>query len=238
VSKTNNNLAWQNFSAWLDDAWSIKTEWESRKQAVDTAEELRHRTDALLAVRADKVYKRIDFNRVWKWVDIQLASDKRYPVGRRETFKSIFMGADLAPQDWTLDDIEDLQQAMLECCDLGNEIMFFINARMSNMREIIKDFYSSFTLLSSVEKQADLSDLDTEVEVTKTGEFFAGFDRRAESLESLPPEPKRESFATIGLFLQAQAQHRILTRRFQMQGKTAGVPAKPTPISQLPDAPF
>lgn len=246
VSAANKNLQWQNFATWLDDAWAIKTDWESRKQAVDTAEELRHRTDALLAVRADKVYKRIDFNRVWRWVDIQLAADKRYPAGRRETFKSIFMGADLAPQDWTLDDLEDLQQAMLECCDLGNEIMFFINQRMSNMREILKDFYSSFTLLNNVAQQGDLSDLDSTEEQEKTSEFFASFDRRAESIDDLPPEPQRHQFATIGLFLQAQAQHRILARRFAMQGKVASVPAsvpasaqvKPSPVSQLPDAPL
>lgn len=216
TSTANKNTEWQNFSAWLDDAFSVRTEWESKKSAIAQAEELKARTDALITVRADAVYKRIDLGKVWKWVDIQLAQDKRYSAGRRETFKSIFMSADMHPEEWAIDDIEDVQLAILECCDMGNDIMHFITQRINMMRASLQDFYSSFTLLTKVAGDSSMLDTLTEEEAVKTGEFFSGFDKRAESLESLPPEPKREHFATHAKFLQAQAQHRILARRYDM----------------------
>lgn len=229
VSSANANTSWQNFSTWLDDAWSIKTDWEARKDSVAQAEEIKARTDALLAVKGEHIYKRIDFNRVWKWIDIQMAQDARYPAGRRETFKSIFMSGDMHPEEWTVDDVEDVQLAVLETCDMGNDIMFFIRTRLNNIRSIIQDFYSSFTLLTRVSSEAGgLDELD-EVEQEKTSAFFAGFDKRAESLEALPPEPKRESFATLAKFLQAQAQHRILARRYDMsRAATQAAQSAPT----------
>jgi hypothetical protein len=214
ICTANKNLGWESFSAWLDDAFSVKAEWESGKERYALAAEVKARTDALLTIKSEAVYKRIDLNKVWNWVDVQLKEDGRYAAGRRETFKTIFMSADLNPEAWTLDDIEDVQVAIIEACDIGNDIMFFIRNRLTNMRAVIKDFYSSFTLLPS-SGQLDELDQPSQEEQQKTGEFFAGFDRRASALEELPAEPKRESFATLAKFLQAQAQHRILTRRWE-----------------------
>lgn len=233
ISTANNNTAWQNFSTWLDDAWSVKSDWEARKDVVLEAAELKARTEALLAVKGEHIYKRIDFNRVWKWIDIQMAQDARYEAGRRETFKSIFMSGDMHPEEWTLDDVEDVQLAVLETCDMGNDIMFFIRTRLNNIRSIIQDFYSSFTLLTRVSGEAGGIDELDENEVQKTGEFFAGFDKRAENLDSLPPEPKRESFATLAKFLQAQAQHRILARRYDMSRAAQAQQATPDNLNNL-----
>jgi hypothetical protein len=246
ISAANNNLTWQNLASWVDEAFEIKTAWETGKSNLNTAEQIKARTDALLTVNASSVYKRIDLTKVWNWIDIQMKNDPRYPAGRRETFKTIFMSADSKPEEWNLDDVEDVQIAILETCDVGNEIMFFIRTRLNNTHAIIRDFYSSFTLLSNVAGQGTNGNQGTD-EVTKeereaTSEFFAGFDRKAEALDVMPPEPKRDSFATLPKFLQAQAQWRILSRRHDMKnggdGKVKPAVAKPSIFDTTPDAPF
>ena len=222
ISTANSNLHWQNFGAWLDEAFEIKAEWETGKNKFAHEAELAKRTAALQEVRAEHIYKRIDFNKVWNWVDVQMSQFPAYPAGRRETFKTIFMKADQAPEEWTLDDIEDVHFAIVETCDMGNEISFFINNRLRQIRLVIEDFYSSFTLLSSVSADG-MSALDevTPQEQAATTAFFTSFDKRATELETLPEAPKRESFASYPKFLQAQAQWNILKRRYDLAKPTA-----------------
>jgi len=217
VVKANNNLGWENFKGWLEAADSVREEWEEGRTEAERAETLKARTSALASVSAASVYKRIDFAKVWGWIDIQLVQDGRYAAGRRETFKTIFMKGDASPEDWTIDDIEDIQLAIVECCDIGNDINFFINNRLNQIKAVIQDFYSSFTLLTtgSGNDSADMTLLEKE----KSTAFFAAFDQRASNLSELPAAHKRESFASLALFLRAQAQHRILSKRYDMKEK-------------------
>lgn len=215
ISTQNSNTKWENFAAWLDEAFEIKTDWEQGRDKLSHEEELRKRSAALLEVRADSVYKRIDFNKVWNWIDVQMAQYPAYPAGRRETFKIIFMKGDQSPEEWTVDDIEDVHFAIVETCDIGNEICFFINNRLRQIRAVIEDFYSSFTLLSKVSGEGiDALDAVTPQEQAASSSFFSSFDKRASELEQLPEPPKRESFASYPKFLQAQAQWNILKRRY------------------------
>lgn len=228
VSKLNENMNWENFKSWLDTAFEIKVEWEEGRDELAQEEELRAKTIALHTISAASLYKKIDLTKVWNWIDIQLAQDGRYVAGRRETFKTIFLKGDLSPEDWTRDDIEDVQLAIVECCDIGNDINFFINARLQAIKAIIEDFYSSFTLLNqAVGDVSSALDMSPQ-EQARSNEFFAGFDRRAELLTELPAAPKRESFASLGLFLKATAQHNILSKRYDM--------VKKTPTTQTPDS--
>lgn len=227
ISKLNNNLGWENFGGWLDEAFEIKEKWEKGREALKDAEELKLRTEALLTVRAENIYKRIDFKKVWNWIDIQMKESPNYPVGRRETFKSIFLSGDLHPEDWTLDDIEDVQVAVLETCDIGNEIMHFIQTRLKHIHTIIDEFYSSFTILSS--QSADVLGKPgeaTQQEIEATTKFMSKFDSKAAILTELPPEPKRENFTSLALFIKAQAEHRILARRFSSLSSSQS-PSKP-----------
>lgn len=211
TSAKNNNLEWQNFSAFLDAAFSVKEEWETGRKKYATQEEIKRSQEAIKQLRNENIYKRIDFNKVWNWIDAQLAQyGNHYPQGRRDTLKSLFMSGDLEPENWITDDIDDLCEAVFECCDQGNEITHFIRTRLNHIREVINEFYGSFTIVSQGSKSATLADTQTEQEQ----EFFAEFDRKIESLDALPPPPKREHFASLGLFLRANAQHNILARRF------------------------
>lgn len=235
ISHDNKNTHWENFSTWLDDSYEIKEEWEKGRDNLQHAEEVKARTDALLTVRADAVYKRIDLNKVWNWIDIQMRLNAKYPVGRRETFKTIFMTADMHPEDWNTDDVEDVQMAILETCDIGNEIMFFIRTRLNNIHAIIRDFYSSFTLIRSVAKEGSATlDSVSQLEQDRTTEFFGGFDKRAESLDAMPPEPQREHFATPAKYLQAAAQWRILKKRYDHVKQAAATPVA-TAVKQAAD---
>lgn len=220
ISTQNSNTKWENFAAWLDEAFEIKADWETGRDKLSHEDELRKRSAALLEVRAENVYKRIDFNKVWNWIDIQMSQHPNYPAGRRETFKTIFMRGEQAPEEWTVDDVEDVHFAITETCDVGNEISFFINNRLRQIKAVIEDFYSSFTLLGKVSSEGlDALDVATPQEQAASSAFFTNFDKRVSELETLPEAPKRESFASYPKFLQAQAQWNILKRRYDLANK-------------------
>jgi hypothetical protein len=215
VSVYNKNTNWENFSSWLEDAETIRDEWENKSRSMARTAELRKRDAALASVKTESIYKRLDFNKIWNWIDIQLATE--YSQGRRETFKELFMKGDLSPEDWLADDVDDLVEAILKCCDIGNEITHFINTRLNHIRALIADFYSSFTLLNSVSSES--STHPDSVQTKQEQEFFAEFDNKLDNITELPPAPKRDSFASVALFLKAQAQHNILKRRFDARKK-------------------
>lgn len=219
VSKANNNLAWENFSHWLDDAFSVRSEWETGRTELERQHQLRLHTEALHMIRSADVYKKIDFRKVWGWVDLQMKADSRYPAGRRETFREVFMTADTRPELWILDDIEDLQMAIMETCDRENDVYFFINQRIMNIKSCIKSFYGSFTLLT--EGVGDSAEKPSEHEQAATGAFFKEYDDQIANLQTLPPEPQRGQYATLGKFMQAQAQWNILKRRFDVRAQQA-----------------
>lgn len=214
ITKTAGNTNWENFGGWLDEAFEIKKEWEKgRSENVLKELDAKNREDAMETVHAERLYGRVDFNKVWNWVETQMKENKEYTVGRRETFKNIFMNGDLHPEDWTLDDIEDLQFALTQTCEIGNDIMFFINKRLNGIKAIISSFWGNFMLVGNRESGPSFE--MTELEKQKTGEFLAEYDTRAAALEELPPEPQQASFANKVLFYKAQAQWNILKRRFE-----------------------
>jgi hypothetical protein len=218
VSLFNENPNWENFSGWLDTADTIREEWEAGRAENVRQDEVRKRNEALLTVRADSVYKRIDLNKVWAWIEIQMAGNKSYPAGRRETFKNLFMKGDTNPEDWSSDDIDDLVEAILVTCDVGNEIMHFVQTRLRHIREIVVDFYSSFTIIGRVTAEGNTAHPDlSPLEQAKQEQLFGEYDRKVASLSELPPPPNRADYASLALFLRAQAQHNILVRRFNLQ---------------------
>jgi hypothetical protein len=212
------NTHWENFSAYLEACESVREEWEKGRKKYETEEERKRKLDAVREVRAANIYKRIDFIKVWNWIDAQVSTSPKYPSGRRETFKALFLSGDMNPEEWIADDIDDLSEAVFDLCDQGNEITHFIRTRLNHIRDTINSFYGSFTLLSSVasENNTEGTASPTETLTNQEQEFFESFDEKVMNLEALPPPPKRESFATLALFLKAQAQHNILSRRFNL----------------------
>ena len=212
------NTHWENFSAYLEACESVREEWEKGRKRYETEEERKRKLDAVKEIKTANIYKRIDFVKVWNWIDAQISQSPKYPAGRRETLKAIFLSGDMNPEEWIADDIDDLSEAVFDLCDQGNEITHFIRTRLGHIRDTINNFYGSFTLLSSVaaENNAGGTASPTETLTTQEQEFFESFDEKVMNLEELPPPPKRESFATLALFLKAQAQHNILARRFNL----------------------
>jgi hypothetical protein len=213
VTKKNENLQWENLKHWLDSAFEVKDAWSKQSKNLEIAEKQRAYSDSLREINSE-TYRRIDTRKVWKWVEMQVLL--QYPAGRVKTFESLFMNGDLEPHEWTVDDVEDLKVAILETCDIGNTITFFINKRLNGILALIRDFYSSFTLLTRV-GNGDANKLQDEQQTPQEAAIFDEFDRKASELESLPPMPVRESFTSNALFWKAQAQWNILSRVFKQK---------------------
>jgi hypothetical protein len=215
VSSKNENLEWQNFKHWMDSAYEVREEWTSKsREYARQAQEASHAL-ALKEIKSE-VYRRVDTKKVWNWIHIQMVD--HVPAGRLVTWESLFLNGDLEAHEWLSDDVDDLQEALLLYCDIGNEIMHFIQKRLSGIRGLIRSFYSDFTLITKGKQDH----LNPDEQTSEEKEFFDGFDKQAEALEELPPAPKRESFESNALFWKAQAQWNILSKRFKsMQAKKA-----------------
>jgi hypothetical protein len=228
-NKDNLNTSWGNLSSWVDAAFEVKEAWQTGKDRMAKEELLKARTEAVLEIKHEAVYKRIDLNKVWNWMSLQLS--EKYSDGRLATWKALWMNGDIEQERWNQDDIEDLQFACIECCDVGNEIMHFISQRLKHIKEMIVDFYSSFTILRSVRSEASgisaHPDLTPE-EKAKQAEFFKEYDEQAAQLSELPPEPQRSQYPTLAGYLRAKAQWNILARRFSVVRAT-----EPTKVEDL-----
>jgi hypothetical protein len=232
VSKLNNNLQWDNFKVWCDDSFAIKKEWSLGRAELDINSEIEARKAETNEVFATDVYRKLDFNKVWSWMELQILADGRYPPGRVTTFRSVFKTGLVTPEDWTTDDIDDVNLAVIECCDCSSDIMIFITKRLNSIRAAIDDFYSSFTLLGSTKS---VMNKDTTVkEALVTAEFLGTYDKQAEAISELPAAPRREDYDSLGKFLKASAEHNILAKRFALKASvTSQQPAVTTVTSQL-----
>lgn len=217
VSKKNENLEWQNFKFWLDGAYEVRHEWTSTSREMKRDAEKKLMEQAMSMLRSEHI-RPVDKKKVWNWIALQLEGGKVHQ-SRIDLWKELFLTGDTNITDWHKDDVEDLQFAIAQHCDTAHEILFYVNQRLNGIKSMIQDFFGSFTLLTTVQKDHYGEEGETEEEK----QFFAGFDKQAEALEELPGAPKREDFATLGLFIQAQARWNILKKRWdQMQlGKTA-----------------
>jgi len=209
ISSKTSNLEWDNYKAWLDAAFDIKEAWSRGRERMQDDETLKLRTEALAEVSRDAVYKRIDLNKVWAWIAIQLKQSKEVPAGRIETFRSCFMNAINNPVDWTLDDLEDVQEAVLQHCDVGNEIMHFINQRIEATRSMLDEFYNSFSLVIDRSIAGMSTDISDAVPAAAQA-LNAEYDDRANMLSSVPAAPERQNYPSMAHFLKAQAEWRLL----------------------------
>lgn len=215
VCKNNENLDWNNFKYWLDTAFEARDSLTTQARQLQIEATKRAQEESLKELKFE-VYRRVDMQKVWNWIELQLADS--YSQGRLITFKQLFLNGDLAIEDWVMDDVDDLREAIFTCCDMGNGIMHFVQKRLNSIGSLIRDFYGSFTLLSQVKDESE----DEVSQTLEEAEFIGGFDARVQNLETLPEPPDRKHFATLGLYLKAQAQYNILARRFSLMKAREG----------------
>lgn len=208
VSARNENLGWENFRVWLDAAYQIRHDWADKVRERKKEAEKKAFDEAMLDIKRESI-RAVDKKKVWNWIALQL--DGKEPAGRIATFKDLFLNGDTEITSWLSDDVDDIQFAIAKHCDVGHEIMFYITKRLNGIRSLIKDFYSSFTLITKAQKDSYGNDEQTAQEKA----FFAGYDATAASLEELPAPPERKDFATLGLHMQAQAKWNILKKRWE-----------------------
>jgi hypothetical protein len=216
ISKLNQNEQWENFKDWLDSAYEIRNAWASKSKELKKEAEQRAYSESLKEITSEH-FRRIDTRKVWNWIWLQL--EDNVPPGRIETFKSLFLNGDTEAHEWTVDDVDDLRESLVKYCDRGNSIMFFINKRLDGIAALVRDFYSSFTIVSKVTSK----DYNEDTHTAEEQKFFKEFDDKAQALTEMPAPPKKEDFTSLGLFLKSQAQWNILKKRFdQMKGAGNG----------------
>jgi hypothetical protein len=230
VSTRNQNLQWENFRHWLDTAYEIRHDWSTNKKLMQREAELKAREESIKAIKSEH-FKRVDTKKVWNWIHLQLVD--HYAPGRLETFKELFLDGDVNAHEWLLDDVDDVREAVVQHCDVGNEIMYFIRKRLDGIAGLVKDWKSSFTIVSP----RGQGDLGSEAPTQQENEFFGDFDKRAEVLEEMPPPPKQEDFESLGKFMKARANWNILSKRWKMvQDRKANPPQQlPKPKSSDSD---
>jgi hypothetical protein len=208
INKKNENLGWENYKYWLDAAFHVRENWAKKARTYELDAKKKAHEEALKEIKDDVVYKRLDMRRIWNWIEIQLVD--HHSKGRIETFKNLFLNGDLEVYEWTTDDVDDLIEATVQFCDQGNDIMFFIRKRLQGMLALQRDLFSSFMIVGGAR-----TGFQEEKATEQEEAFIAEYDKKVEALEELPPKPNRESFATQGLFMRAEAQWNILARRFK-----------------------
>lgn len=209
VSKLNDNLEWQNFKHWIDSAYEVRNIWASKSRELKREAEQHAMSESLKEIKSEH-YRRIDTRKVWNWIALQL--EDQIPPNRLHVYCDLFLNGDLEAHEWTMDDVDEVREAVVQHCDQGNEIMFFIRKRLDGIAALVRDFYSSFTIV----RQLSSGNFGAEgVQTPEEIKFYEDYDSRAAALEVMPPAPKKEDFATLGLFLKNQAQWNILSKRFK-----------------------
>lgn len=208
VTRRNDNRNWQNFRAWLDVAFERKVQWETQKQKLETDEELRVRDAAVREVRKSGT-GRMNLVRVWNWVELQLRG--HIASGRIATFKELFFKADLEPENWLKDDIDDFGEAVLEYIDIGNDIALFVRDRLGAAYEALNEYYDSFVVVNRA--QRSFSEAPSVQELQAEATLFADYDAEVASWTEVPPPPNT---AGMGLAqrLKAESRHRLLVARW------------------------
>lgn len=199
----NNNERWNNLSAWLEDAWQIKRQWEGDKEPDAPEDLLDAAIDARAEVLLESIYGKLSIPKVWRWVELQL--EGHYPEGRIATFKSIFKTGLDKPADWHPDDIDDLREAITEYTDHGNEISHFIAARCKAIAVAVNSVKSEYVLLEDMEYTKDMDG------IKRWNAPTAAEAKIIDTLKdvSTEQEPQRANFPTLGAFIQAQARYKL-----------------------------
>lgn len=238
LARSNTNDAWQNVRFWLDACYAVKEDWEAKGRKINQDALLNTRTNALRELKSES-YRKIDLNKIWRWIEVQFEGE--VPPGRIETWSDLFFHGDIEPENWSYrngvaEDVDDLQEALLEHCDIGNPIMHFIQSRLNAIRSIIRDFYSSFTVVRNLVDRNMLND-DGSVKKEHTGEIemqtqqelalYESYEKKLAELGGLPPKPQRASFATIGTFMKAEAQWNIMARLAKTQAQRDATKVQP-----------
>ena len=203
------NPKWETLGAWIDALDTIKDEWENTVRKVslldsDTID------DANAEVKDSVVYQKLDFRKVWVWIDCQIR--KEYAAGRIETFKSIFYSAEQNPEDWLPDDIDDLGEAIFKHCDHGNIVYHFISMRLNRIRHSINSFYGSFFIIESPEAFGK-SFAASHVRTTQEDSLLEELDTALREDSNSLIRPERNNFPNQVAYMKALAKYNLLLKR-------------------------
>lgn len=205
VSKAAGNLNWHGLLGWLDEVEDIISDAEKQIKREENKELLRARASALKSVRAVDIYKKLNLQKVWNWMDMQLAEDRvKFPLPRRQELKDFFLNGHASPEYWSLVDCDDLSMGLVELCDNGNEISHFIHARIKILRDGIRAFYSTFNVLGpALEAEGDNDPFAPSAEELQKKKELE------EKLSTITEPPKPGDYPSRIAFMKAQALYNL-----------------------------
>lgn len=207
-----NAESWESLRGWIWSCFEIREDYTSRVRRIYLEAEQKARQDAAKeAINNSVGYKKSDYRKIWNWIELQL--DGNVHPKRIKTFKQIFLMADLEPELWNEDDVEDLQIEIIANCDESSSVYSFALHRCRALADYLSDFYGSFTMVTSAVNGAS-----TELEKQRTDELTAELDAKLDSLPELVA-PKESDFLSRALFMKAQAEYKLLSMRRNSQRK-------------------
>jgi len=209
-----NNLEWNNIRWWLDACFQIKEDWETKSRKAQARQDLLDASETTQLILRQKLTKRLDMRKVWNWILLQIKEE--YSPKQCDYWKDLFLDGDLEAHLWIEEDINDLQTAIVDCCDVGNEISYFISDRLRAIRACIRDYRGGFTLIGAASGSSDEGNQTSQETL-----MIAGLDAKLEGVEEMPAKPEQKDYPTLGTFLKAQAQWNLLNKRFTSRSNPA-----------------
>lgn len=201
---------WSTFRGWLWSCFEIRAEYQTKIRRINEEAEARLRFEATREVTNSSVgYRKSDLKKIWNWLHVQLS--EHIHSGRLETYKRIFLLADIEPELWNLDDIEDLQIDIAAYCDETANVYSFAIRRCRVLAEFIQDFYDAFKIVN----YGDVGS-STELEKQCALELEKQLDEQLKEAQTLV-EPQEANYSSRAMYLQARAKYNLLMAHKQSQ---------------------
>lgn len=213
---------------YLQACWERKKDYEKNVSAAITEEEHRRAVEAeriMLRIRDDVVGKRpMSPKLLWRWFEQNMPS--RYKKDISTWMSEIFFASEKSIHDNTIRDVELFAEMAAAELPLGSTISHAFFAVLDSKRELLSNYYQGYAILDD--------DWDSE-----DGTNASGAAELLEQQEPAGPEPRREDFGSVALFLVAKARWHLASKertkfRQEALAKQQVASVKPTFIPDLP----
>lgn len=160
---------------WLSACAAVKDEYESIVRTKQKEAKKKAHALALRNIRR-AMYDDISLRRLWTWVAAYVPAME---LENNPDYKLLFFSSEGQIQNWTHEDIDNLEAVFLEHCELGNSISHEVGKRLNQLREWLRLYEDTFEIAIDSEQFKE----------------FTG-----------TPEPKRSDYKSNAAFLVASAK--------------------------------
>lgn len=160
---------------WLGACAAVQEEFNSVVRTKQKEAKKKAHAMALKNIRR-AMYDDISLRKLWTWIAAYVPASE---LENNPDYKLLFFSSEGQIQNWTHEDIENLETVFLEHCETGNSVSHEVSKRLNQLREWLHLYEDTFEI-----------EVDTEAFKEHRG----------------MPEPVRASFKSNAAFLVAQAK--------------------------------